>query len=444
MRIIKLTVLSGLLLAISLKASDQIPAPPQTKPILLKNGTIHTVSGDVLPSHDLLFSDGRIQAIEPSLSAAPDMEVIELNGDHVYPGLILADVPIGLVEINAVRATRDIAETGSINPNVRANVSYNPDSEIIPVTRSNGVLLANVAPQSGLIPGQSSLMQLDGWTWEDATLLHRSGLHLNWPSMALNLRPRAEKSVDEQKDLIRQQLQSLDELFDEVRAYHTLHINNEIGTPDFPGSDIRLESMIPYVTGEKPIFVHANDVRQIEAAVQWAKRQTVNIVIVGGRDSWRLTNLLAEEQIPVLYQHIEALPSRRYEPADLGYRVPQMLYEAHVPFCISTSHSSFDAANARNLPYHASLAAAHGLPAYIALRSITLSTAEILGVDDRVGSLEEGKDATLFIATGDILDTRTTVKQCFIQGRKIDMSDRHKMLYKKYREKYRQLGIVNE
>jgi imidazolonepropionase-like amidohydrolase len=439
----KRTPFVALCLLAGLWASDQIPAPPQDHPILLQGGTLHTVSGDVLPETDLLFDGGKIVRIEKGIVPEPGMEVIPIHGRHVYPGFIAATTSLGLVEINAVRATRDFAEVGDLNPNVRANVSYNPDSELIPVSRSNGVLLANVTPVSGLISGQSSLMMLDGWTWEEATLQHPTGLHLNWPDMRIRTGPKVKKSKSEQEKERREKLQKIDDLFDQVRAYARMQQAIPRQARLEQGHDLRLESMIPYVMGEATIFVHANEVQQIAAAVHWAERQGVKIVIVGGRDAWRLVDLLKDHQVPVVYQSVLALPYRRYEDYDQAYKTPAQLYAAGVPFCISSSSSSFAAANLRNLPYHAAMAAAFGLPAEEALRSITLSAAEILGVADRVGSLEAGKDATLFIADGDPLDIRTQVELVFIQGKKIDLSDRHKQLYHKYQEKYRQLGILD-
>lgn len=423
-------------------ASDQIPAPVQDHPILLKNGFIHTVSNGTIENGSILFNNGKITRVGKTITAPANTEVIDLQGRHVYPGLIAAVSSMGLVEINAVKATVDYAETGSLNPNVRANVSYNPDSEIIPVTRSNGVLLANVVPSSGLISGQSSLMMLDGWTWENATLEHPTGLHLNWPRMGLNLDPEAKKSLKKQAEERQKRLQELDDLMHQVRAYTKLRNSNPKKGPNYHGQDLRLESMIPFVERDKPIFIHANEIRQIEAAVHWATRQDVKIIIVGGRDAWRLTKLLKDQNVPVIYESVLSLPIRRYEDYDQVYKTPAMLQEAGVRFCISSSGRAFETAHQRNLPYQAAMASAFGLSKDAALRSITLSVAEILGVDDKVGSLAVGKDATLFIADGDPLEIRTNVEQCYIQGKKIDMDDRHKILYRKYQQKYQQLGLI--
>ncbi len=202
--------------------------------------------------------------------------------------------------------------------------------------------------------------------------------------------------------------------------------------------------MIPYVNKKLPIYVHANEVKQIEAAISWSVRHSLNIIIVGGKDAWRTTDLLIKNRIPVIYESVTSLPYRRFEDYDQAYKTPSILYEKGVQFCISQYGSAGSAYQARNLPYQASMAASYGLPKEAALRSITLSAAEILGIDKKVGSLETGKDATLFISNGDPLEIRTNILQAYIQGKKVDMGDRHKSLYSKYKEKYRQLEILKD
>ena len=239
-------------------------------------------------------------------------------------------------------------------------------------------------------------------------------------------------------------LKGLDDMIKEGRAYARLRQTKSLKAEDYHNTDLRLESLIPYVHGQKPIYVHANEVRQIEAAVHWANRHELKMIIVGGKDAWRTADLLRNNKIPIIYEGVTALPSRRFEDYDQAYKGPALLHEAGVQFCIVSSGSAGGAYRVRNLPNHAAMAAAYGLPREVALRSITLSAAEIIGIADQVGSLETGKDATLFISTGDPLEIRTNVLQAYIQGRKIDMDDHHKSLYHKYQEKYRQLGILKE
>ena len=421
-----------------LLSSDQIPAPNQDHPILIQGGTIHTISHGILENADILFVDGKITSVGHNLDIPAEAEIIDASGQHVFPGLISAGSTLGLQEIGAVRATRDYAEVGAVNPNVRANVSYNPDSELIPITRSNGILLALSVPRSGLISGTSSLMMLDGWTWEDATLMHPVGLHLFWPSMNIPKPKPGKQKEKKDKDSRLKSIQEIDDLIQESRAYAQLKAT---GSPSFK-HNLRLEGMLPVITGDIPMFIHANEVRQIEAAVYWAERQSVKMVLVGGKDSWRVTQLLKDREIPVIYTQTHSTPMRRFEQYDQAFITPSQLYAAGIKFCISNSESPFQTPHIRNLPYHAAKAASYGLSWKEALRSITLSTAEILGVEDQVGSLEASKDATFFIADGDILDIRTQVNMAFVQGRRVDLSDRHKTLYSKYRNKYKQKGIL--
>ena len=433
-------LLIGCLLTVSLFANEQIPAPPQKNPIILKNGFIHTISNGVIEG-SILFNKGKIIRIAKYITPPKDCEVIDLKGKHVYPGMIAAVSGLGLVEINAVAVTNDHSERGDFNPNVRTNVAFNPDSEIIPTTRSNGVLIANVIPASGLVSGQSSVMMLDGWTWENATLSFPSGLHINWPNMNSGARTDNDKK---RLKAAKQQLDDLEKMIKDARAYARLRKTKSRLAENYHNEDLRWESMIPYVEKKLPIFVHANEVRQIEASISWANRHNLGIVIVGGKDAWRTTDLLVKNRIPVIYEGVTSLPSRRFEDYDQAYKTPSILYEKGVQFCISDYGYAGRAEQIRNLPYQASMAASYGLPKEAAFRAVTLSVAEILGIDKKVGSLDEGKDATLFISDGDPLETRTNIIQAFIQGKKIDMGDRHKSLYSKYKEKYRQLEILKE
>ena len=420
-------------------ASDQIPGPKQSQPILLRNGTIYTISSGILQNTDLLFADGKIAKIGKKLSTSNPIEIIELNGKHVYPSLISAGSTIGLQEIGAVRATRDYAETGKVNPNVRANVSYNPDSELIPITRSNGVLLALSVPRSGTISGLSSLMMLDGWTWEDATLKHPIGLHIFWPSMNFAKKHKHESKSNNKSEKILESIQVIEDLISSSKAYLKL---KDSQSESFK-HDLRLEGMLPVVRKQIPIFIHANEIKQIEYAVQWSERHDLNMILVGGKDAWRAIELLSDKKIPVIYTQTHSVPMRRFENYEQSFLTPFQLFDGGVKFCISNSESPFQTPHIRNLPYYAAKAASYGLPWDKALRSITLAPAEILGIDDNVGSLEQGKDATLFIANGDILEIPTLVEMAFIKGRRVDLGDRHKTLNRKYRKKYQQKKMEN-
>jgi len=421
-------------------ASDQIPASQQDHAILIKDVTIHSISGPPIEEGFLLFENGKIVYTGNKFTKILNKtEVVSLPGKHVYPGLISANSIMGLVEVNAVRSTRDFAEVGSFNPNVRAEVSYNPDSEIIPVTRSNGVAIVLSAPQSGLVSGTSAAMMLDGWTSETATLKAPVGMHIHWPGMTVSHSPWVQKSPEEQKKERDKQLKELDEILDKARAY----VQNADTEKSLQKTDLKWASMAAVVKGELPAFIHANSVQQIEAAVEWATRQELKMVLVGGRDAWMVTDLLKKNAIPVIIEATHKLPSQRWSDYDEPFKTPLKLYEAGIEFCITSNSGSFQTPHLRNLPYEAATAAAYGLPKDEALKAVTLYPAEILGIADRVGSLDVGKDATFIITDGDPLEVMTSVEQVYIQGRKVDMSDRHKMLRDKYTEKYMQLNLID-
>jgi imidazolonepropionase-like amidohydrolase len=420
------------------EASDQIPGPHQTQPIALVGGTVHTVSGAVLPGATLLFDEGRISAIGVNLSLPADAEVVDVTGKEVYPGMISAFSNIGLLEVSAVRASRDLWEVGDIKPNVRVASAINPDSELLPVARTNGVTTAHVVPQGGLIAGTSAVVHLDGWTTEDMMVETPAGIYVNWPSMDIDNWPEAEKKVEEQKKERDRRIQVLRDAFAQARAYTNAR---QAGSEAGHDSDLRWEAMIPVVEGRIPVFLFAYELRQIEAAVDWAEEEGISMVLVGGRDAWRVAALLAERDIAVIITNIFTLPARRWEAYDTSYTNALKLHQAGVRFCIANSKG---ASSERNLPYEAAMAAAFGLPREQALRAVTLYPAQILGVDDRLGSLEVGKEATLIVTDGDPLEITTQVERAFIRGRAVDLGSRHTQLYDKYRTKYKQMGLIKD
>lgn len=424
----------------------QIPAMPQTQPVALIGATVHPVSAAPIENATIVFERGKIIALGQNVAIPANAKRIDAKGKHVYPSLIAANTTLGLIEIGSVRATVDMSETGPINPNVRAEVAVNPDGEMIPVTRSNGVALAVSVPQGGLISGTSAMLMLDGWTWEQMTMKAPLGLHVNWPNMTLRRGGffGPPQSDEEQRKQMTESLAQLKEAFAAARAY--MKAKEAEAQKDaaqkgaaYHDTDARWEAMMPVLKKEIPVFVNANEMKQIQAAVQWADDENLRLVIVGGRDAWRVARLLKEKNVAVVYGQVHDLPSRAWEAYDTPFTGPKKLYEAGVKFCIA----NFDNSNVRNLPYEVGTAAAYGLPKEEALKAITQNAAEILGVEDRVGSLAVGKDATLFIATGDPLEITTQIEQVFIEGRMIDMGDKHKALYRKYSEKYRQLQNAN-
>ncbi len=418
-----------------LLASDVIPGAPQKKPVALVNGTIHTISGAPIHDGSLIFDKGKISEIGTSLTVPEGCQVIDLKGRHVYPGMIEAHSHTGLTEFSSIRATQDFAETGSLNPNLKAHVGVNPDSELIPVTRANGILLALSAPAGGLVSGRASVLQLDGWTYEDMTLRPDVALVVNWPTVsAAPRRSRQPQAESDSEETGNQALKELRDLFERARAYQKARESN----PAEQRFDIRLDSMIPVVGGQIPLLVAATRAREIQSAVSFAAEQNVRIIIFGGHDAVLCADLLRQYSVPVIVDAVHRNPLRTHDDYDAAFTLPDRLRRAGIKFCISGS-SRDETWNTRNLPFHAATAAAYGLPYEEAVKAVTIYPAEILGIADRVGSLEKGKDATLFVCDGDPLETETQVELAWIQGRTVDLNNRHKQLYHKYSEKYRQL-----
>jgi imidazolonepropionase-like amidohydrolase len=428
----------------SLYSNTQVPADEQKRPILLRGGTLHTVANGVLNETDILFSEGKIITIDQMIKPSPETDVYDIYGKHVVPGFIAAYTRIGLTEISAVKQTNDHSEVGEINPNVRANVTYNTDSDLISITRSNGILTINSVPASGLIPGQSSVMALDGWTWEDATMKHPAALHLNWPNMYVNFDKKLKKGEKSQDEIYLETHRQLDKLILNVKSYYQRKNAKERKAEHKQKSDLRLESMIPFIIFQEPIHIKANDIRQIEAAINWSNKHNLNIVIVGGNDAWINPEILVSNNVPVILLGVQKIPSRRYEPIHKPYMLPSILHKAGVRFCISLEPGYPMDGHVRTLPDEAMKAYSWGLDKNEALRSITLSAAEILGVDEYIGSLEAGKDATFFISETEPLLQKTNPFKAYIKGKELDLSDRQKNLLIKYKEKYRRLGKLKD
>jgi len=416
----------------------EIPAKEQDHPIVLTGGTIHPISSPDIAGGMILFDKGKIVSIGHNLELPPNTERIDVTGKHIYPGLILAASSTGLMEIGAVRATRDLVETGSVNPNVRAEVAVNPESEIIPVTRANGITVAVTMPGGGVISGTAAAIELDGWTWEEMTLKAPVGMVVNWPRMSINHAWWERRTEEEQIKEREKQLDELRNSFRDARAYMVAKKAEAAGTGPHHDTDLRWEAMIPVLEGRIPVLLDAGDLQQIEAAVAWADQEKVRLVITGGYDAPRAATLLKEHGVSVIAGPVNSTPWRRWEPYDDAYTLPKRLHDAGVTFCIM-GDGGYE--NERNLPYHAGQAAAYGLPVEEALKAITLYPAEILGIADRVGSLEPGKDATMIVTTGNPLETTSNVEKEFIRGKSIQLTSRHTHLYDKYREKYQRQGI---
>ncbi len=444
-RIITLTAILLITLAFSANAQDlMIKSPPQQHPTLIRDVTIHPISGPTINEGAILFDEGRITYIGPADKLNPrtlpdNLRILELPGKHVYPGLIGANTLTGLIEIGSVRATLDYNEVGDITPETTAALAVNPDSTIIPVTRSNGILTVAVLPAGGLITGHASVIRMDGWTSEDLTIRADAGIVLNWPWMRPATGWWITTSQAEQLESINKRLRLLDETFDLAQAY----IDARDADTSHP-IDLRWEALRTALKRERPIFVRAQELEQIQSAVAWAARRNLRITILGGRDAHAAADLLIRHDVPVIISGTHQLPSRDDAAYDDPFTLPARLEQAGVKWCLATPGGSFETPHERNLPYHAATAVAYGLPIEAALRSITLAPAEILGVADDLGSIEIGKLATLIITDGNPLEITTTIESAFIDGRPIDLANKQTVLAEKYREKYRQLGLLDD
>ncbi len=433
---------TGLLSGQADAQSRQIPAPEQTAPIILHSATVHTVAGNVINEGYVVMSNGVVtmigQGSPPSLPGATRRDA---TGLHIYPGLVGANTQLGLTETGAVDVTQDLNELGDFTPEARAVIAINPDSDLLPVTRANGILTAMTVPSGGTLPGRCALIRLDGWTWEQLAIDPVAGLAMSWPRARFGgfrfggFGGRGFDPAEMQKRY-QESVEKIEEFFDDAIAYARA---KDAGVS--AETDLRFEAMRPFVSGDKPIFVNATSQGQIEAAVAFAVRRDLNIVIVGGYEADRCTALLAKHDIPVIINGLHRLPSARHADYDEPFTLPLRLYEAGVKFCIA---SGAGAAHERNLNHVAATASAYGLPKDEALKAVTIGAAEILGVGDTLGSIETGKAATVIITTGDPLEITTDVVMAFIDGRQIDLGSRHTQLYLKYREKYKQLGLIDD
>ncbi len=413
----------------SASAHDQIPGAAQERPIALVGGTVHTVDGPVIEGGTVVFDAGKITAVGKRVQTPERCRTIDVSGKHLYPGLIESMSNIGLIEIGSVRATIDTNEVGDENENLRPWVAVNPDSELIPVARAGGVLIASIAPQRGDLRGQVDVIELDGWSTHDMLLRENVGLAVSW--RAFDSRSGDDAARGRQRD---QRLQRLADRLDAAERYAA----SRAADPDNVPTDIRLETLAAVVHGETPLVVLAETRREIESAIAFCVGRDIRCVIYGGYDAPQCASMLKQYDVPVIVHATYRLPLRRHEPYDHPYTLPKRLADAGVRFAIGGpgSGSPGGASAARNLPYHAAVAVAYGLSAERAIEALTLSPAEILGIDDRVGSITAGKDATLIVVDGDVLQTESNVVQAFIAGAEVDLGSKHKTLAAKYRLKY--------
>lgn len=399
--------------------------------VLLAGATVHTVSRNTLSPGYVLLRDDRILAVSTNRPATAD-RTIDLTGLQLYPGMIDADTVLGLNEIEAVRASNDDREVGSYTPEVSAWVSINPDSDLIPVARVNGITHVNATPSGGVVAGQSSLIRLAGWTIEDLAVKRQTGLNVYWPSMRLNFSTENKKSLKDQDRDRHEAMRELDRFFDEAIAYAKARAADSASVRLVPA----WEAMLPYVRGEQPVFIHAEQILDLRAALRWIKQRRLKAAILGGRDAWQIAADLAAANVPVVYDAVDDLPDDELNGYDIHFKAPALLAAAGVKVALSLG-PDMEESRARNLPYAVAQAMAYGLPADAALKSVTLYPAQILGVADRLGSLEPGKEASLFATDGDILDLRSHVRHLWIAGQEVSLETRHTRLYERYRNRPR-------
>ena len=428
----KILATAGLLLGTILAHGQATisPAPAQSKPVVITGATIHVGNGQVISNGYIAFDKGKITAIgEGAPASTSGADVIDASGKQIYPGFICPVTTLGLVEVEeGARGTVDDVETGELNPNVRSIIAYNTDSKVIPTVRSNGILLVQPTPSGGLISGQSSVVQLDAWNWEDAAYKKDIAIHMNWPVLrpATRRRTQATPGVLQETPEERNQkaLDAIYSLFTQAKAYAE-------AKPSV--INLRFESMKGLFNGTKKLFVDADGGKEITQAVGFAKKLGISLVIVGGKESYLVTDLLKSNNVPVILHETQTLPAREDDDVYLPYKLPKILQDAGVLYGLTGTGFW----RQRNLPFEAGEACGYGLTKEQALSMITINNAKILGIDKTTGTLEVGKDANLFISKGDALDMITIdVQKAFIQGRDINLDNLHKQLYRKFAAKY--------
>ncbi len=415
------------LLLATLSFAQETPAPPQSKAIAIMGATAHIGNGKVISNSIITFDNGKITNVGDASTVRIDQsqfgKIIDASGKHVYPGFIAPNSQMGLVEIGAVSATRDARELGSVNPNIRAIVAYNTDSQVMPVNRSNGLLLAQIVPQGGRISGQSTIVELDAWNWEDAAYKLDEGIHLRWPSiMRWSWQTR---SVSKNKNYDKQ-IKEIEDYMAEAKAY--------VDNKSHSSKNLKFEAMKGLFNGSKKLYIHTDNIKTITQSVLLVKKFGIKPVIIGGRDSWMVADFLKENNVPILLSKAHDMPPTQDSDIDQPFKTAAMLQKAGVLFGFQMDDAPMQE---RNLPFQAGHSVGFGLDKEAAVSALTLNTAKILGIDKTLGSLEKGKDATLFISTGDALDYRTNkLEVAFIRGKEISLDNKQKGLYRKYSKKY--------
>lgn len=429
MKLIKLIILS--IVCVTIGNTQQTPADPQSKAIAIVGGTAHIGNGTIIQNSLITFENGILQTVSEydNTEDISNMEVIDAKDQHIYPGLIVTNSTLGLVEIDAVRATDDNDELGTWNPHIRSLIAYNAESRIVETMRPNGVLLAQITPRGGRISGTSSIVQLDAWNWEDAVVRADDGIHLNWPNTFSRGRWwLGEDPAFKTNPKYNSQAAEIKAYFNSAKA----NTNSEKAKLNLP-----FNAMTGLFDKSKTLYIHVNDEKGIVDAVEFSKSQGLSkCVIVGGYEAYKLASYLKQHNISVLLQRIHSRPNNDDHDYDLTFKTAYILLDAGITVGLETS-GDMERMNSRNLPFYAGTTVAHGLSKEQALQLITLNPAKILGIDSNYGSLEVGKSATLFISRGDALDMRTNnLTNAFIDGRKISLESHQTELWKRYSKKY--------
>jgi len=417
----KITILFALIIALNTNGQ---------KPTLFIGATAHIGNGKVIANSAISINNGEFDLVGDASKIRIDPNafdtIYKIYGKHIYPSFILPNTTLGITEIDAVRASRDFKETGDINPNIRSLIAYNTDSKITKTIRTNGVLIAQVAPRGGLVSGQSSIMFLDGKNWEDAVLKSDDGIHVNWPNSYYNTGWWAEPGETKENKKYQHKITELEKLFSKAYAYHSS--SNSI--------DLKMESMKGLFNGTKKLYIHANSASEMRDAIDFSeKHHIINMIIIGAEDAISIANILVEKNIPVILNRVHRLPKSQDSAIDEPFKQAKVLEEKGVLFCLSY-HGDMEAMGARNLAFTAGTTVAYGQEYEKAVQSITLNTAKILGIDHFVGSIEKGKKATFFISSGDALDMKhNNLEEAFINGVSINLNNHQKELFNKYNKK---------
>lgn len=437
----------GVVATAALSVSPQgtpVAAPKQSAPIAILHATVHpmTLGTPTITDGFVLIKDGTIAGIGEAAAfpGGDGYQIHDATGLHLYPGFVAIGSPMGLIEVDQVRATDDRREAGTWHPEVIAAVAVNPDSELIPVSRANGNLTTIVFPQGGTLCGHASAIRMDGWTTEDLAIKPQAGMVIAWPATE-PLRGRFGRrgggaGGSRGEDTIRE----IDRFFDEATQWAAAFAADPTTT-----IDLRYQRLLPVLRGEEPVFIDASSAGQIESAALWATRRGLKPVIIGGGSAAEpeVAGLLKRHNIPVIVRGTMELPRLADDPYDSAYSLPARLRDAGIRFAIAPAGGmGGDAANDRWLPQHAGMAVAFGLTQDEAIAAITRDAASIVGLGQTHGTIEPGKAATLLLASGDPLDLRTEVVGAWIDGRRIDLRTNQNQLEERYREKYRQRSTV--